>query len=72
MRKFDIKTQTFQEVAYGGYKANRAEMPADLAQQLPYIRRATDSGQLTTASHQCPVIAVIRPRNLELRNDSVA
>jgi len=40
VRKFDIKTQTFQEVEYGGYKANRAEMPADLAQQLPYIRRA--------------------------------
>jgi DNA polymerase-1 len=40
VRKFDIKTQTFQEVAYGGYKANRAEMPGDLAQQLPYIRRA--------------------------------
>ncbi len=40
VRKFDIKTQTFQEVAYGGYKANRKEMPGDLAQQLPYIRRS--------------------------------
>ncbi|MGA8309072.1 MAG: PIN domain-containing protein, partial [Terriglobales bacterium] len=26
VRKFDIKTQTFQEVAYHGYKANRSEM----------------------------------------------
>jgi len=43
VRKFDIKTQTFQEVAYHGYKANRAEMPADLAQQLPYIRRALEA-----------------------------
>src|SRR5512135_71919 len=43
VRKFDIKTQTFQEVAYGGYKANRAEMPPDLAQQLPYIRRALEA-----------------------------
>ncbi len=42
IRKFDIKTQTFKEVAYGGYKANRAEMPADLAQQIPYIRRALE------------------------------
>src|SRR5262249_54366542 len=25
---------------YGGYKANRSEMPAELAQQIPYIRRA--------------------------------
>jgi DNA polymerase-1 len=42
VRKFDLKTQTFQEVAYGGYKANRAEMPADLVQQLPFIRRALE------------------------------
>jgi DNA polymerase-1 len=26
-----------------GYKANRAEMPPDLAQQLPYIRRALEA-----------------------------
>lgn len=43
VRKWDIKTQQFQEVAYGGYKANRAEMPGDLAQQIPYIRRALDA-----------------------------
>jgi len=42
IRKFDIKTQTFQEVQYHGYKANRAAMPEDLAQQLPYIRRALE------------------------------
>jgi DNA polymerase-1 len=41
--KFDLKTQTFQQVEYGGYKANRAEMPADLAQQVPYIRRALEA-----------------------------
>lgn len=27
VRKFDLKTQTFQEVQYHGYKANRSEMP---------------------------------------------
>src|SRR5438105_1552717 len=43
IRKFDIKTQTFREEKYGGYKANRAEMPPDLAQQLPYIRRAIEA-----------------------------
>jgi DNA polymerase-1 len=42
IRKFDIKTQTFKESQYGGYKANRAEMPPDLAQQIPYIRRALE------------------------------
>jgi len=40
VRKFDVKSQTFQQVEYHGYKANRSEMPGDLAQQIPYIRRA--------------------------------
>src|SRR5438270_13107121 len=43
VNKFDIKTQTFQQIEYHGYKANRAEMPQDLAQQVPYIRRALDA-----------------------------
>ncbi len=42
IRKFDIKTQTFKEAQYGGYKANRKEMPPDLVQQVPYIRRALE------------------------------
>jgi DNA polymerase-1 len=42
VRRFDLKTQTFQEIEYHGYKANRSEMPGDLAQQLPYIRRALE------------------------------
>jgi DNA polymerase-1 len=43
IRKFDIKTQTFKESQYGGYKANRAEMPGDMVQQIPYIRRALEA-----------------------------
>jgi len=43
VRKFDSKTQTYVDTAYDGYKANRAAMPADLAQQIPYIRRALDA-----------------------------
>jgi DNA polymerase I len=43
VRRFDLKTQTFQEIEYQGYKANRKEMPADLAQQLPFIRRALEA-----------------------------
>src|SRR5437588_9701437 len=43
VQKFAIKTQTFQQVEYHGYKANRAEMPQDLAQQVPYIRRALEA-----------------------------
>ena len=43
VRKFDIKTQTFTEIEYQGYKANRKAMPEDLAQQVPYIRRALEA-----------------------------
>src|SRR5437588_2833384 len=43
VRKFDGKTQTWQEQEYGGYKATRAEMPGDLAQQIPFIRRALEA-----------------------------
>src|SRR6201992_1156173 len=43
VRKFNIKTQQFDKVAYEGYKANRTEMPADLGQQIPYIRRALEA-----------------------------
>jgi DNA polymerase-1 len=43
VRKFDSKTQTYQDVAYAGYKANRQAMPEDLVQQVPYIRRALEA-----------------------------
>jgi DNA polymerase I len=43
VRKWDSKTQSFAEIDYAGYKANRATMPGDLAQQLPYIRRALEA-----------------------------
>ena len=53
VRKFDIKTQTFTEVEYKGYKANRSAMPEDLAQQVPYIRRALEA-------YRIPMIGVTR------------
>ena len=43
VKKFNIKTQQFETVEYGGYKANRAETPPDLIQQQPYIRRALEA-----------------------------
>lgn len=52
VRKWDAKTQAFQQVAYAGYKANRAEMPADLAQQLPYIRRALEAFRIPILEYQ--------------------
>src|SRR5579875_3016161 len=43
VQKFNIKTQAFETIAYGGYKANRTETPPDLIQQQPYIRRALEA-----------------------------
>ena len=43
VKKFNNKTQAFEAVEYGGYKANRVETPPDLIQQQPYIRRALEA-----------------------------
>jgi DNA polymerase-1 len=52
LRKFNVKTQQFEEVDYAGYKANRAEMPADLVQQLPFIRRALEAFRIPILSYE--------------------
>jgi DNA polymerase-1 len=43
LRKWNGKTQSFDEVSYEGYKANRAAMPEELRRQIPYIRRALEA-----------------------------
>ena len=43
LRKWNSKTQSFDEVSYEGYKANREAMPEDLRRQIPYIRRALEA-----------------------------
>ncbi len=43
LRKWNSKTQSFDEVGYEGYKANRESMPEDLRRQIPYIRRALEA-----------------------------
>src|SRR5450755_1688758 len=43
VKKFDAKTQTYVEHEYHGYKAQRAEMPPDLRQQVPFIRQALNA-----------------------------
>ena len=40
---FDVAAPTFRDQQYKEYKANRSEMPGDLAQQIPYIRQALDA-----------------------------
>ena len=34
---------TFREEAFADYKANRTEMPPDLGEQIPYIRRLLEA-----------------------------
>jgi DNA polymerase-1 len=43
LRKWNSKTQSFEDVTYTGYKANRESMPEDLRRQIPYIRRALEA-----------------------------
>jgi DNA polymerase-1 len=52
LRKWNVKTQQFDEVDYAGYKANRAETPPDLIQQLPYIRRALEAFRIPILSYE--------------------
>ncbi len=52
VNKWNIKTQTFDVIDYGGYKANRVAMPPDLAQQLPYIRRALEAFHIPILQHE--------------------
>lgn len=42
LRKWNSKSQCFEEVGYEGYKAKREAMPEDLARQIPYIRRSLE------------------------------
>ena len=43
LRKWNSKSQSFEEVSYDGYKAKREAMPEDLRRQIPYIRRALEA-----------------------------
>lgn len=39
---YDRKEASFRKEMYDGYKANRSDMPDDLAVQIPYIKRLAD------------------------------
>jgi len=40
---FESSAPTFRSESFADYKANRTEMPQDLAEQIPYIRRLLDA-----------------------------
>ena len=43
LRRWNSKSQSFEDVSYEGYKANRTSMPEDLRRQVPYIRRSLEA-----------------------------
>ncbi len=43
LRRWNAKSQSFEDVSYDGYKAKREAMPEDLRRQIPYIRRALEA-----------------------------
>ena len=43
LRKWNSKSQAFEETSYEGYKAKRESMPEDLRRQVPYIRHALEA-----------------------------
>ncbi len=43
LRRWNGKTQSFEDVSYEGYKAKREAMPEDLRRQIPYIRRSLEA-----------------------------
>ncbi len=40
---FESAGPTFRDAAFAEYKANRAEMPPDLGEQIPYVRRLLEA-----------------------------
>jgi DNA polymerase-1 len=43
LRRWNSKAQSFEDVSYEGYKANRTSMPEELRRQVPYIRRSLEA-----------------------------
>src|SRR5207253_6190841 len=48
---FESKEKTFRHETFADYKANREQMPDDLASQLPYIKRLCEA-------YNVPIITV--------------
>jgi DNA polymerase I len=46
LRKWNSKSQSFEDVDYAGYKAHRETMPEDLRRQVPYIRRSLEASHI--------------------------
>ena len=49
---FDLQGPTFRHETFAEYKANREEMPEDLAEQLPYIRSVLEAFHVPVVAQQ--------------------
>ncbi len=49
---FESEGPTFREQEYADYKANRPEMPAELASQIPYIRRILEAMRIPVLEYE--------------------
>jgi DNA polymerase-1 len=48
---FDLEGPTFRHESFANYKANREEMPADLGEQIPYVRQLLEALRIPVLSH---------------------
>ena len=49
---FESAGPTFREQEFAEYKANRSEMPDDLARQIPYVRRLLDAMRIPVLAYE--------------------
>ena len=49
---YDLEGPTFRHESFAEYKANREEMPEDLAEQLPHIRRLLEAMRIPVVAQQ--------------------
>lgn len=49
---FESKGKTFREESFAAYKANRTEMPPDLAEQLPYVIKLLEGLQIPILQYE--------------------
>jgi DNA polymerase I len=49
---FDLEGPTFRHETFADYKANRAETPEDLIEQIPLIRRLLEAMKIPVLAHQ--------------------
>ena len=49
---FESLGKTHREAEYAEYKANRSEMPADLGEQIPYVRRVIEALRIPIVEYE--------------------